>query len=330
MHILCGDIGGTKTRLGIFLLEETGTTDLVAEQTYPSNNYNSLSQIASEFIKNRSESISYAVFGVAGPVRGQTCVTTNLPWIIDAKQMEQELNIDSVHLINDLEAAAWGIYALDEKDFHTLQAGSSGAIGNRALIAAGTGLGQAGMFWDGVSHIPFATEGGHCNFAPGNALECELLLYLQRNGKDPCWEDVLSGPGLVTIYRFLLQRQKKAEPQWFKQQDKSGDAAEAISNMASADQDPVCVESIQMFARLYGEETGNLALKLMAVGGVYLGGGIAPKILEWLQQPIFLEAFRNSGKMHSLLKSMPVKVILNDRTAVYGPAIYLRQKVLQI
>jgi glucokinase len=325
MHILCGDIGGTKTRLAIFFLE-SGAIHPVVEKTYSSPDYNSLIQIASAFISNRDEPISHAVFGVAGSVLGRNCNTTNLPWKIDAHQMEQDLAIPSVHLINDLEATAWGISTLAEDDFYTLQPGSLDAIGNRAVIAAGTGLGEAGMFWDGVRHLPFASEGGHCNFAPSNELECELLSYLQQCGHPLCWEDILSGPGLTSIYRFLLHRQQASEPEWFKQQQKSGDPAEAISNMARDNQDALCTEAMQMFARLYGTEAGNLALKLMATGGVYIGGGIAPKILKWLQQPAFLEAFCNKAKMRSLLESMSVKVILNDRAALYGPAIYLREK----
>ncbi len=327
MHILCGDIGGTKTRLALFLLE-SGTIHPIFEHTYPSSDFDSLTQIVSSFIQEREESISNAVFGVAGPVLGRNCITTNLPWNIDAQQLEHDLAIPSVHLINDLEATAWGIDVLDDQDFFTLQQGSSDPAGNQALIAAGTGLGQAGMFWDGESHRPFATEGGHCNFAPGNMLECELLLYLQQGERPPCWEEILSGPGLVTIYRFLLQRQGMSEPEWLQQQQMSGDAAAAISNMAG-EKDALCSEAMQMFARLYGAEAGNLALKLMATGGVFIGGGIAPKILAWLQQPGFLAAFRNSGKMRTLLESMPVKVILNERAALYGPAMFLKQRLQQ-
>ena len=327
MHILCGDIGGTKTRLALFLLE-AGSIHPVVEQTYLSNNYPGLTQIVASFLSKRNESISNAVFGVAGPVLGQNCVTTNLPWNVDAQQLEHDLAIPSVHLINDLEATAWGIDALAEQEFFTLQPGSSDSAGNQALIAAGTGLGQAGMFWDGESHRPFATEGGHCNFAPSNKLECELLLYLQQDECPPCWEDILSGPGLVAIYRFLLQRQQRSEPEWFQQKQQSGDAPAAISDMAG-NGDALCSEAMQMFTRLYGAEAGNLALKLMATGGVFVGGGIAPKILEWLRQPEFLEAFRNSGKMHSLLQSIPVKVILNERAALYGPAMFLKQRLQQ-
>lgn len=328
MHILCGDIGGTKTRLAIFQLE-SGLIQSVAEEAYPSSDYDSLTHIASEFINSWNRPIATAVFGVAGPVLQRKCITTNLPWLIDAQQLEHVLGIPSVHLINDLEATAWGISALAEQDFYTLQQGASAATGNRALIAAGTGLGQAGMFWDGVKHIPFATEGGHCNFAPSNELECELLLYLHQGALAPSWEEILSGPGLVTIYRFLLQRQRTSEPEWFRHKQESGDAAAAISIMARDNLDAVCTEAMRLFARLYGAETGNLALKLMATGGVYIGGGIAPKILDWLKQPAFLEAFRSSGKMRTLLQSMPIKIILNDRAALYGPAVFHRERIGQ-
>ena len=325
MNILCGDIGGTKTRLAILELNSNSFHTIV-EKNYPSGQYHSLAEIIFEFTNNLGSPIEFAAFGVAGPVLDHRCNTTNLPWTIDARQIELDLKIPSVHLINDLEATAWGIDTLNEQDIHTLQHGSANPIGNRAVIAAGTGLGQAGMLWDGTRYIPFATEGGHCDFAPGNMLEYELLTSLQLNSGQVCWEDVLSGPGLTRIYRFLLKRYKTPAPEWFQQKVVS---AADISALASETGDPLCTEAMEVFTRLYGAEAGNLGLKLMARGGVYLGGGIAPKILNWLQTPAFLQAFCNKGKMQDLMESMPVRVILNDRAALYGPAIYLRENVLR-
>lgn len=326
MNILCGDIGGTKTRLAIFTLDDMVPIPAV-EATYSSSKYGSLTEIASDFISGQDKSIKHAAFGVAGPVLAHSCNTTNLPWKIDAKQMEQDLQIPSIHLINDLEATAWGVSVLSGNDLYTLQPGSSDATGNCAVIAAGTGMGQAGMFWDGEKHLPFATEGGHCDFAPGNELEFKLLSYLQRYSGHTCWEDLLSGPGLATIYRFLLHHHQTPEPEWFRQRLDSGDPAAGISGLAREKRDPLCFEAMEIFTRLYGAEAGNLALKLMARGGIYIGGGIAPKILEWLENPIFLNAFCNKGKMQSLMESIPVRVILNDRAALHGPAIYLRERL---
>jgi len=318
MYILCGDIGGTKTRLAIFNLDDFPRS--IAEGTYPSNSYGSLEEIILEFLSDRSESIAYAAFGIAGPISGRSCKTTNLSWNIDADHIEQRAGISSAHLINDLEATAYGIAALNEGECHTLHAGSNDASGNCAVIAAGTGLGQAGMFWNGVKHIPFATEGGHSDFAPGSELEFELLSTLKQSDSNVCWEDILSGPGLVSIYRFLFERQRLPnQPHNF--------TAETIASMAN-DGDPLCIEAMKIYSRLYGAEAGNLALKTMATGGVYIGGGIAPKILRWLKQPQFLEAFLNKGKMRDLMSSIPVHVILNDRAALYGPAIYLMESAL--
>jgi glucokinase len=232
-----------------------------------------------------------------------------------------------VHLINDLEATAYGIAALSEEDIFTLQKGVENSSGNRAVIAAGTGLGQAGMFWDGVKHIPFATEGGHCNFAPESELEFQLFSTLQQGDNSISWEDILSGPGLISIYNFLLEWHQQAKPEWVQNNQNSGKIAETITNLADEKQDPIAEEALKLFSRLYGSEAGNLALKHMATGGIYIGGGIAPKILNWLQQPQFLEAFCNKGKMRHLMQSIPVRVILNDHAALYGSAVYLKSIV---
>ncbi len=324
MNILSGDIGGTKTRLAI--LDIGSPTNPILEKTYPSTQFRSLTEISLDFLSGQNNPVAYATFGIAGPIYGRKCKITNLPWEIDADHLERELGISSVHLINDLEATAYGIAALNSNDFCTLQQGSNVCDGNRAVIAAGTGLGQAGMFWNGDRHIPFATEGGHCDFAPGSDLEYELLSGLKQNGR-VCWEDILSGPGLVSIYSFLLDKRKQAKPDWLDHKRIEGDVAEAITDGAN-NSDPICVEALELFSQLYGAEAGNLALKMKATGGVYIGGGIAPRILRWLQQPQFLEAFRNKGKMQTLMESIPVQVILNDRTALYGPAVYLQGNVI--
>jgi glucokinase len=323
MNILCGDIGGTKTRLAIF--HHDSFPHSVAENTYTSISYSSLSEMTSDFLSNQEISPACAAFGIAGPVSGRICKTTNLPWEINADQMEHMLQIPSIHLINDLEATAYGVSALDENDFFSLQEGEENATGNCTVIAAGTGLGQAGMFWDGSKHIPFATEGGHCDFAPNNKLEFELLLSLKRSDNRVCWEDILSGPGLVSIYTFLLDWHQQPKPKWLINSKNPVAEAKTITTLANDNHDQICTEALVIFSQLYGAESGNLALKQMATGGVYLGGGIAPKILKWLKRPQFLEAFHNKGKMRKLMESIPVRVILNDRAALYGAAVYLRE-----
>jgi glucokinase len=184
------------------------------------------------------------------------------------------------------------------------------------------------MFWDGARHLPFATEGGHCDFSPSSELEFNLLTTIRQENSNVSWEDILSGPGLESIYDFLLDWHQQAKPEWINANQGSGAMAEKITNLANDKLDPIATEALELFSRLYGAEAGNLALKHMATGGIYLGGGIAPKITKWLQLPHFLEAFCQKGKMKNLMQSIPVQVILNDRAALYGPAIYLK-KVLQ-
>lgn len=321
MIILTGDIGGTKTRIAL-LQHHDGRPQLLRETTYASQEHASLSAILADFLSTLDTHPEAAGFAVAGPIAGRRCNVTNLPWQIDADQLEGEFSISRVILLNDLEATAWGIGMLTDKDLTILQQGVIGAQGNRTVIAAGTGLGQAGLYWNGERHTPFASEGGHCDFAPQNELEFELSRHLGRQYEHVSWERVVSGPGLVAIHRFLCELhgiQEKDNPAG---KVMSGGRAAAI--VASADRaDPICIETMELFVRLYGAETGNQALKHMAIGGVYIGGGIAPKIIHWLKRPGFIQAFRDKGQMRGLMEKMTVKVIMNERTALYGPAIRL-------
>jgi len=322
VKILVGDIGGTKTRIA--LVESSGSDlQTVRETTYPSNSYDSLNSILSDFAGTVDFTPQAAGFAIAGPVEGRSCDVTNLPWKIEADQLERLFSIPRVILLNDLEATAWGIELLGETDLVTLQQGMEGAGGNRSVIAAGTGLGQAGLFWNGERHAPFASEGGHCDFAPRTALEFGLLSHLQQQYAHVSWERVVSGPGLVSIYRFLCGYRNSPCSASMAKKMAAGNPAAAIVETADREADPVCVETMELFTSLYGAEAGNQALKHMATGGVYIGGGIAPKILRWLQRPGFIDAFRNKGQMRELMKKMAVKVILNDRTALYGPAVRL-------
>jgi glucokinase len=325
MSILAGDIGGTKTRLALFEEGPRGPVAVV-EHTFVSAEFPSLEAVLAAFLEETGERPEAAAFGLAGPVAGRVCRTTNLPWVVDADHLQRVADIPRVLLLNDLEAFAWGIGALPEDALLTLHPGAPGAQGNRAVIAAGTGLGQAGMFWDGRTHRPFATEGGHTDFAPNNDLEFRLLRFLSKDYGHVSWERVVSGPGLVNLHRFLLQHRSAQAPDWLRQAMREGDPAAAIAQAADAGRDELCLEAMNLFVHLYGVEAGNLALKQMAKGGLFIGGGIAPKILPWLQRGLFLESLFDKGRMSLLLQTMPVRVILDDRAGLLGPAVFLHAR----
>lgn len=357
IQVLSGDIGGTKTRLAI--MSVTGTQVRIEHETsFSSQKYDKFEMLLEEFLsgidrfphhnpldetsshstklpKSAAKSLVIpqageeaneslrkfcipAAFGVAGPVAGGVVQTTNLPWRIDAEALQRKFGFNRCILLNDLEATACGLAALGDEDLLTLQAGQPDAAGNMAVIAAGTGLGEAGLYCDGVAHRPFATEGGHASFAPSSTIEFSLLRHLQHWFGHVSWERVVSGMGIVSIHEFLCHYRGVDVPDWIMQ---SADAAAAISAAAMEGRDARCAETMHLFIKLYGAEAGNLALKVMSRGGLYIGGGIAPKILPMLQSSEFLEAFLNKGRMQPLLEAMPVRVILNDRAALYGPAL---------
>ena len=321
---LTGDIGGTKTRLA--LAEVSGDTVRIRrEQSFASQRSTALEDLLQEFLHDQTD-ITAAAFGIAGPVQGEMAQTTNLPWRIDAAALRQQFTFSQCHLLNDLEATAWGLPALGAQDLLTLQTGAAGAVGNRAVIAAGTGLGEAGLYWDGAAHHPFATEGGHATFSPRDARELALLHHMQQHHEHVSWERVVSGMGLRDLYDFMLAYRGATTPAWLADEIRAGDQAAAISAAALAGKDEVCVETLRLFADLYGAEAGNLALKLMSLGGLFIGGGIAPKILPLLQDGTFLKSFLDKGRMQPLLAAMPVKIILNDRAALYGPALFAARK----
>ena len=322
-HYLTGDIGGTKTRIAIVAVAGS-KVQILNEVSYPSRDYASFEILLNEFLSG-NEIPGHAAFGIAGPVLGRSVHTTNLPWHIDADALQRQFGFTRCTLLNDLEATAYGLPALDETDLITLQTGATNAAGNAALIAAGTGLGEAGLFWDGRAYHPFATEGGHTSFSPNDELDIVLLNHLQQQHQHVSWERVVSGVGILSMHEFLRLYRHIDAPQWLVEKMHSGDAAAAIANAALAGLDEICVETLNWFVRLYGAEAGNLALKVMSRGGIYLGGGIAPKILPFLQNRIFIDAFLDKGRMRSLLEVMPVKVILNDRAALFGPALRAAQ-----
>lgn len=312
--ILAGDVGGTKTRLALFDAEGGGRLRGHAERTYPSREHGALEEIVARFRRDVPAPIERAAFGVAGPVKDGVSVTTNLPWIIEAKSLAALLKIPACGLLNDLEANAWGLGELGEEDTVTLQAGLAGVAGNSAIIAAGTGLGEAGLFWNGRRHIPFATEGGHADFAPRSTIEDELLRHLRARYGRVSWERVVSGPGLVEIHDFLAGRAGTVAA------DVGGDRAAAVSRAALDGTSRVASEALDLFVSMYGAEAGNLALKTLAGAGLFVGGGIAPRIIERIRGGGFMEAFLDKGRMRPLLEAMPVRVVLNDRTALFGAA----------
>jgi glucokinase len=318
--ILAGDIGGTSARLAYFELRN-GRLAVVAERTYHSREQTSLESAIGRFITEENIKVQVACFGIAGPIRDRRVVTPNLPWQIDAAVLERELGIACVGLLNDLEANAYGLSELAEVDYAVLASGAPRAIGNQAVISAGTGLGEAGLYWDGASHHPFPCEGGHADFAPANDLQIELLQYLMKKfGGHVSIERVLSGPGLYNVYQFLRDRGKGTEESWLKDEMKTQDPSALISQYGLSGKSPLCAMALEVFVDIYGAEAGNFALKVMALGGVYVGGGIAPKILPKLQHPRFMQAFKNKGRLAALLEQMPVRVILNDKTALLGAA----------
>jgi len=292
----------------------------VSEATYRSGQYGSLDEIVDGFVRERRLAVDHACFGVAGPVLRGMSVTPNLAWIVDASSLARGLRLPTVELINDLEANAYGIEVLGPADVATLAEGDADAGGNAAIIAAGTGLGEAVICRDGDRSHPFATEGGHADFAPRNALESELLEYLRARYDRVSYERVLSGPGLRNIYGFLRDTGRGEEPAWLRDEMHDSDHPAVIARAALARTSELCVRALDLFCSLYGAEAGNLALKAMATGGLYIGGGIAPKLLGALRQSGFMEAFAAKGRMRPLLEAVPVRVILNDRAALLGAA----------
>ncbi|MEW6077910.1 MAG: glucokinase [Thermodesulfobacteriota bacterium] len=319
--ILVGDIGGTNTRLAVMEMDRDRFR-FVAEQRFSSREETGLESVLDRFLAGSSHAVTRACFGVAGPVCSGRCETVNLPWVIDARQIARKLGLPQVGLINDLEANAWGIGELEDADIEVLNPGTEDPRGNRAVVSAGTGLGEAVIFRDESGSRPMGTEGGHSDFAPRNHIEMELLNYLLKKHGRVSVERVLSGRGLYDLYQFLRDTGKLEEPAWLAEQVRREDPPAVISRNALDGKSPICVQALDMFVSIYGAEAGNMALKVMATGGVYIGGGIAPRIIARLKEPVFMNAFTAKGRMKPLLQSMPVRVILNPKAALLGSARY--------
>lgn len=317
--ILAGDIGGTNARLAYFQAQN-GSLRLVSERVFPSREHKELGEIVTKFLDDSSTRPNVACFGVAGPVRNGRVETSNLPWVIEQSRLAKQIHLPSTLLIDDFEASAWGVGALSAGDFVALNPASGPAVGNQAVIAPGTGLGEAGLFWDGKHHQVFACEGGHTDFAPQGDLQIELLRFLKARFGHVSYERILSGPGLVNVYEFLCESGCGEESPEFSAQLQKGDAAATISRAALNGSSTLAEKALDVWVAVYGAEASNLALKVMTTGGLFLAGGISPKILSKLTGPIFMQAFLDKGRMRPLVESIPVQVVTNEKAGLLGAA----------
>ncbi|MFZ0730807.1 MAG: glucokinase [Candidatus Sulfotelmatobacter sp.] len=317
--ILAGDIGGTNARLAYFQ-PQNGHLQLVSERVFPSREHRELGEIVTRFLDESGTRPEAACFGIAGPVRNGRVETSNLPWVIEQSLLAKQIHTPATMLINDLEASAWGIGALAERDLVPLNRVTGTVVGNQAVIAPGTGLGEAGLFWDGTRHHVFACEGGHTDFAPQNDLQIQLLRFLIAKFGHVSYERILSGPGLVNVYEFLRESGCGKESASTAAAMQTGDPAAAISRGALSGEDALSEKALDVWVSVYGAEASNLALKILATGGLFLAGGISPKILSKLTGPCFMQAFLGKGRMRPLVESMPVYVVTNDKAGLLGAA----------
>ncbi len=327
--ILAGDVGGTKVHLALYDFAN-GRLHPIRDHKFPAHEFASLDDVVTRFLAaadghqaTSPDQIVAACFGCPGPVRDGRLKLTNLPWTLDTRELQKSLAIQHIFLINDLEANGYGIPELAPDQIFTLHQGDPDAQGHRGLIAAGTGLGEALLIWDGKTHRPIPSEGGHCDFAARTTREIALLEYLRSTLKGRVsFERVVSGIGIKNVYAFLRDVEKLDEPQWLKDRLATEDPNAVIGQCAEDGSSSICFETLKTFASAYGAETGNLALKVLATGGMYLGGGIAPKILKTLQNGSFTQAFLDKGRLSPLLQAIPVRIILEDSCALLGAAAY--------
>jgi len=320
--LLAGDVGATKTILGIYSAEK-GPQEPLAEATFPSGQYADLVELVGAFLTQADLDVEQAVLGVAGLVIGGQATITNLPWAIDGAQLKKKLNLKSVLLLNDLKALAQGVPLLEPDDLHTLNKGEPTPDGTKAVIAPGTGLGEAFLFWDGSQYRAHASEGGHTDFAPSNPLEDNLLHYLRDQWGHVSYERICSGMGIPNIYAFLRDSGHAEEPAWLAEQlAAADDPTPLIVTAALENRAQLCVDTLNLFCAVLGAEAGNVALTVMATGGVYLGGGIPPRIVAALTNGPFMEAFRRKGRFSEFMDRIPVYIILNTKIALMGAAFH--------
>jgi len=327
--ILAGDVGGTKTVIAL-VRAVGGRLEVICEEVFESLAHRSLEAVLEAFFTRRPRKrVDAACFGVAGAVLEGVADLTNLSWRVDAAQLARSFDLPSVFLLNDLEAMAYGMLGLGEEELAVLNPGArTRRQGNIAVIAAGTGLGEAMLIWDGERHLAVATEGGHAGFAPCSEEEIGLLRFLrERYGDHVSYERVLSGPGLFDIYRFLRLESREPEPAWLAEHLQIEDPSAVIGSAGVEARDPICARAVEIFASVYGGEAGNMVLRCLASGGVMLGGGIAPKLLPALRRDGFLAAFTDKGKFSKMLRDTRVVVALNSRTPLLGAAGFARERL---
>jgi glucokinase len=321
MLILSGDIGATNAKLA-FIEMQSNSILIRKELTFINANFKNVSDIIIHAMNISNLNPQLIGLGIAGPIHAQTCNTTNLPWHINGQDLALVTGISKVHLINDLEAVAWGVNSLKSEDHYELHSGVPNAVGNIAIIAIGTGLGKAGICCFNGINYPFPSEGGHADFAPSNQLEWDMQQFFAQRYNHVSWERIVSGLGIPTILEFLLHYTQESTPTiLFNEQVNETITAEMIVTAANTGKCSVCKKTLDLFVNLYGREVGNYALNILSTGGIYLAGGIAPKILSHLNTPNFLNAVFNKGRMNTLIRNMPIRVLLNNKAALYGAAI---------
>jgi glucokinase len=335
--ILAGDVGGTKVHLALYDFEG-GRLKPIRDHKFPSKDFSMLDEVVNKFLDaaddhpatDRSQIVA-ACFGCPGPVRDGRIKLTNLPWTLDQRELQKSLSLQHVFLINDLEANGYGIPEVAPDKLHTLHDGAADAVGHRGLVSAGTGLGQALLIWDGKRHRPIPSEGGHCDFAPRSDKEIALLKYLRGSlTGHVSYERVVSGIGIKNVYAFLRDDQKMEEPQWLKDRMATQDMNAVIGTCGEDGSSPICYETLQLFASAYGAEAGNVALKVLAMGGIFLGGGVSPKVLKTLGNGEFMKAFLDKGRLSPLLEAIPVRVILDETCALLGAAAYAELRAAEL
>ena len=321
--ILAGDVGGTKTALALFEVRRRALA-AVRESVLPSHGFAGLTEAIRQFmLEGAPASIDAACVGVAGPVIDGRSTASNLPWVVDEASLADSLSTRRVKLVNDLEATGHGLLGLPRSALATLQAGQPRKA-TMALIAAGTGLGEVLLVWDGRRHRVVSSEGGHADFAPRTDLETELFRFLRKEFGRVSYERVVSGPGLYNIYRFLLASGGGPESEWLRSRMEAGDPSAAVAEAALDQRDPRAVQALETFVSIYGAEAGNLALTALAVGGMFIGGGIAPKIRAKLEDGAFVDAFRDKGRLSGMMAAIPIHLVLEPRTALLGAAAIAR------
>jgi glucokinase len=319
MQVLAGDAGGTKTILAV-VESAQGSFHILAEERFASRQHSGLAPIITTFLARAGLKVDVACIGVPGAITAGVCRTPNLPWVLTEPDLAAQTGIRQIELVNDFVAAAAGVQMLGSDAIATLQDGNPQPTGTRAVIGAGTGLGQAVLVWNGTSFLVNPTEAGHADLAPRGELQRELAAYLEGRHEHVSVERAVSGPGLVSIYKFLVERGVSSWPE-IAESFLTEDPGEVIARHAQSHRDLACEQALDLFVEMYGAEAGNLALRVLPHGGLYVAGGIAPKILRVLRQGSFMRAFLDKGRLRDTLLTIPVYVVLDSKLGLYGAAV---------